>query len=319
MGLLGSIAAGVADKVGTAAMQLGEKQIATLIEEERAKRLEEHRVATQEAATIRAEGRGIENRKLERGIIHDETVARSGDLRDIKVADQRALNIENTRAEIERFEKLAPLKRADAIATVTESLKAQATPDMLAAARKIAQAKHIVDPSYSLVQDADGTMLTVDSKTGKVGGVLKNPDTGEPVVKKSDEQLKAATAAVNVLNAEALRLQRDLKTAEDHYKAQKPSDVTTSPEAKKKADDEWKAAQAEYRAAIAALAPRRALAEAIIFDKTGPKKPAGPEQLAGPRDDAPGLLGTPKPGPAAPSATIEYVRDASGKLVPKQK
>lgn len=319
MGLLGSALLGGAAAAGGYTADVAEKNIQSLIAEDRMKRLEEHRVATQEAATVRGEQRKIENDRTVRKEILDETIANAPKLREIKTADQRALNEENLRAEVSKFEKMAPLKRADAIATATETLKAQATPEMLAAARKIAMAKHIVDPSYSLTQDADGTIRTFDARSGKVGEALKDPATGQPIVRRSDEQVRAAREVILATGAEIRSADSVLATANAHYKAQKPNEQTTDPAVKKKADEEWAAAQKAYQIRVEAARAERSLAVAALSTKvTGAKKSDGPEQLGGPTDGG-GLAETARPAGqnAAPSRRFRLTADGKIEQVTK--
>ena len=109
--------------------------------------------------------------------------AASGLLRgtlDAKIEEKKALGAEDTNLGLERFKTLAPVQRQEAIDTEVAKLTALATPEMLKATRNVALAKHIVDPSYTLIPNADGTVTTFDSKSGKTTGILKGPD-GEPI------------------------------------------------------------------------------------------------------------------------------------------
>lgn len=196
-----------------------------------------------------------------------------------EVARKKALTGVETEAEIEKFTRLAPLKRKEAIDAEVAKLRAMSTPEMLKAERSIAMAKHIVDPSYSLIPNADGTVTTFDSRSGKSGGTLKGPD-GKDIVRKDPEEMKAATAVINMANA-------NLRVAEAAYKA---SASELDPVAKSAATAEWKNAQAEAKRLTAP-------AYAILYAKAGITDEVGTSAAA-----APGIVDPFKPGAAKPAA-----------------
>lgn len=180
------------------------------------------------------------------------------------------LNVETTRAkelaaieiqrQVDAFEKLAPLRRQEAIDTELGKLKALSTPEALKATRAIAQAGHIVDPQYSLVPQADGTVTAVNLRNPSDSRVVKDAD-GKPIVRKDSEEMKAAVSVINLANTE-------LKIAEAAYKVDSQS---MEPGAKEKAEVVWRDAQ---RRAREIAAP----AYAVLFDKAkipGVKNDAG--------------------------------------------
>lgn len=170
-----------------------------------------------------------------------------------RIAEKTTLGAADTQIELERFTKLEPTKRKALIDAEVEKLKAMSTPEMLAASKKIALSKHIVDPSYQLIPNADGTVTTFDSRSGRSGGTLKDSD-GNPIIRKDSEEMKAATAVINMANA-------NLKTAEAAYKATM-ADVMADSAAKAASAAEWKSAQEEARRLTAP-------AYAVLYAKAG--------------------------------------------------
>lgn len=157
------------------------------------------------------------------------------------------------KSETDAFTALAPIKRQEAIDTEVAKVRAMATPEMLQAVRSEALAKHIVDPAYTLIPNADGTVTTFDAHSGKSTGTLKGPD-GQPVIRKDPEELKAATAVISMANA-------NLRIAQAEYKAA-ASDMSGDPGSKARADAAWKNAQEESRRLTAP-------AYAVLYGKAG--------------------------------------------------
>jgi hypothetical protein len=281
MGLLGDMLAGAADRGGAALEKAGLVKWEADVREEAAKRLEEHRSRLAEDSAVRAEQRGIENRKTERGIIHEETKARAADLTAIEVDRQLKVGMAKNQVDLDKLKAEGPERIRQAVQTQTETLAAMSTPEALKQARSIALAKHIVDPSYQLVPLSDGTIATVDTKSGKSGGVLKGAD-GEPLVRKDSEELKAAT--------EALRFANQISTvANASYRATINSpemkDIGTDPATKERVRAEAEATLASEKKRAEELA---ACAIAVLMRKgkaTPPKVPglmdAGPESYPG--------------------------------------
>lgn len=198
-----------------------------------------------------------------------------------EIARKTALAGVETQAEIEKFTKLAPLKRQEAIDAEVAKLRAMSTPEMLKAERSVAMAKHIVDPSYTLIPNADGTVTTFDSKSGKSSGTLKGPD-GQPIIRKDPEEMKAATAVINMANA-------NLRVAEAAYKA---SASEMDPAIKASATAEWKNAQAEAKRLTAP-------AYVVLYAKAGIPDAGTPE---------PAAVAVTTPSPAA----ISYLKKNPG-------
>lgn len=198
-----------------------------------------------------------------------------------KVAEKTALTGVETQAEIEKFKQLDPLKRKSALDAEMEKLRAFSTPEMLKAERNIALAKHIVDPSYTLIPNADGTVTTFDSKSGKSGGTLTGPD-GKPIVRKDPEEMKAATAVINMANA-------NLRVAEAAYKA---AASEMDPVVKASATAEWKNAQAEAKRLTAP-------AYAVLYAKAGIPDEGNTAPTAAPGIVDPFKSGAPRPATKA--------------------
>lgn len=157
-----------------------------------------------------------------------------------KAEEKRIIGAAEIDNEVKKFERMAPLQRQEAIATEVEKLKALSTPEALKASRAIALSKHIVDPSYQLIPQADGTVVTFDARSGKTGGVLKTPD-GEPVVRKDPEELKAAASVINMANA-------NLRIAQaDHKASLAAADASGDAAARARADAAWALAQEEAK------------------------------------------------------------------------
>ena len=313
MGLLGFGLAGAAEKAGSFIQKTSLDQIESDIALERAQAIKLFSSKVDEDAAIRGEDRKIKNDKLVRDQRWQEEQDQNPKRIAMEIEKRKQINIEETRAAVDRFTQLAPLQREEALKTETERLKAMATPEALKAARSIALAKHIVDPSYTAVANDDGTVLMVNSKNPRDTFELKDPATGEPVVRKDPEQLKAATVFNNSLNAERTAANAELNAARAHYKDQKPNDPATPPEAKQAAEKAWAAAEAAHRAKIAGIDERQRLVQAVIFGKAKPKggmveQPEQPEQLGGPRGEAPKAEALGGPRGEAPKAEAPAVR-----------
>lgn len=164
------------------------------------------------------------------------TVRNAPGLLDVEVKRKEGVAAAELRGEVEKFKTLKPLERQEQIDTAVAKLKALSSPEMLEAERKIKLAGHIVDPAYTLIPNADGTVTTFDAHSGKSVGVVKDAD-GKPIVRKDPEEMKAAVSVINLANTQ-------LKIAEAAYKADASS---LEPGAKEKATVAWQAAQAEAK------------------------------------------------------------------------
>jgi hypothetical protein len=186
------------------------------------------------------------------------TIRNAPGLLGVKAMESEAV----LKAKLKEFEALAPLQRQAAIDTEVAKVKALATPEMLAAVKSIEQAKHIVDPQYSLMPQADGTVVAVNARNPKDTKVLQDAD-GKPLVRKDPEEMKAAVAVINLSNT-------NLRIAEAAYKADSAS---LEPGVKEKATIAWEAAQREAKMMTAP-------AYAVLYGKAkipgvAPEAPAG--------------------------------------------
>lgn len=169
-----------------------------------------------------------------------------------KIAEKEALGFAETKIELDKFSTLAPVKRQEAIDSAVAVLRAQSTPEMLRAERQIAQAKHIVDPSYTAMAQSDGTVVMVNTRNPRDAKLLEV--NGTAVVRKDPEELKAATSVINMASA-------NLRIAQAEHKAA-VSDIGADPATKAGADAAWKSAQDEARRVTAP-------AYAVLFGKAG--------------------------------------------------
>lgn len=225
------------------AAQGAQKVYNDYLDEEAKMRLEDARIAAQEQLAIRTDERNWKNEK-----------ARAPEKTAMAVANTKAVNVGN----VESLEELAPRTTAvdvakaralsdGALATEVAQQPTKlglinvASEDALARRerdaprtnkldRQSAQAKHIVDPSYTMVPNADGTVLMFNSRNPGAGAITLKDDKGEPIVRKDPEELRAATALINAAGQE-------LKIAEAAYKADPTSPTSVQ---------EWKNAQDRY-------------------------------------------------------------------------
>jgi hypothetical protein len=215
---------------------------------------------------IRREGRLSDiNQDTDPAIIAKKGAAASGLINATTEAEankRKKFGEVDTKIAVDQFEKLAPLQRKEAIDAAAAQVKALATPEMLKASRDIALSKHIVDPSYILIPNLDGTVTTFDSKSGKSGGVLTGTD-GKPVIRNDPEELRAAVSVINMANT-------NLKIAQAAYKAAE-SDITADPSAKAAAAAEWKAAREEAKRLTAP-------AYAVLYKKANIEVPESTEK-----------------------------------------
>lgn len=265
MGIIAGMLAGAAEGAGNAGVKVGLNEQEAAIQAERDARLKENAIALQHSAEdIRQAGRTADiEQDTSPAVVAKKAAAASGLITGTtaaRVADTAAVSAQNAKDELARFQLLEPAKRKAVVDDAVAKLTALSTPDMLAAARKIALSTHIVDPSYTLIPNADGTVTTFDSKSGKSGGVLKD-SAGEPVIRKDPEELKAAASVINMANT-------NLRIAQAEHKAT-INDINTDQQSKAAADEAWKAAQADARRVSAP-------ALAILYGKAGIKTPATP-------------------------------------------
>jgi len=129
-----------------------------------------------------------------------------------RTADAEAIGRTETKIELDRFMALDPVKRKAALDAKTAEVTAMSTPDMLKRGRAIAQSTHIVDPNWTLIPNSDGTVTTFDTHSGATRGNLKGVD-GKDVIRKDPEELKAATAVINMANSDYKIAQAEHKTA----------------------------------------------------------------------------------------------------------
>jgi len=215
MGLLDRLQNGVAAGAETAS-EAFMAQFKSQVEQERQEAL----VRAQESSRIRtakAEA-GIQLNTRQKSFEQDE--ANAGLLRARKVADEQAVGqVRNT------------LERGAAKNKLTDELEfnKKNAKDIAGIERMIAQARHITDPSYQMVQQQDGSVLMVNSKNPKQSQLLIGAD-GKPVIHKNPEELKAA-------NAILIRAGDELKVAKAIYDS---SNKTPADE------QEWKNAQSSY-------------------------------------------------------------------------
>ena len=236
--------------------------------DELASKREEARDIRQEGYKVAAENREIVNAPLKQEALFPglEKIAKMQS-NILSEADAKKITLESE-TRIAEFKTLDPLKRASAIATQVETLKALSTPEALKSERNIALAKHIVDPSYSITAAGDGTIRTFDTRSGKVGGQLTDPTTGEIIKVKDPQELAAATSIVSLVNTQ-------LRIAQADHKAELTSitsDVMLSAEDRKTRID---AANATWKAAVEQARKDAAPAAAILNIKaTGTPTPA---------------------------------------------
>lgn len=180
----------------------------------------------------------------------------------------------DTDAKVEEFKKLAPLQREEAVKLAEQSLRAMTTPEMLRLTRAQAQAKHIVDPSYTLIPQGDGTLVAFDQRTGKNTGVLKGED-GKPLIRKDPEELKAVATALNAAGT-------NLRIEEAAFNAAM-KDPSADDAAKAAAQAKFDAARADYERikgpAMAVLFGKGKVDEAKTAPTTPAPKPKGQRKL----------------------------------------
>lgn len=230
-------------QAGTAAAAVGLEGVKASLEQDRIKLADQlagarelARDNRQKEAQIETEERAITNAPRMQDAQRPGLLALAEGQSGIRINEARQTAIIQTEREVEAFRTLAPLKRQEAIDTEVAKVKALATPDMLKAARAIAQAGHIVDPQYSLMPNADGTVDAVNLRNPKDTVKLKDAD-GKPLVRKDGEEMKAAVSVINLANT-------NLKIAEAAYKVDAAS---LEPGVKEKAVVNWEAAQREAK------------------------------------------------------------------------
>ena len=191
-------------------------QFKSQVEQERQEAL----IRAQEASRIRTAEAEADIQLNTRQKSFEQDEANSGLLRARKVADEQAVG--QVRTTLER--DASKNKMADEFAFKKENAK-----DIAGIERVIAQAKHITDPSYQMVQQQDGSVLMVNSKNPKQSQLLTGAD-GKPVIRKDPEELKAASTIL-------IRAGDELKVAKATYDS---SNKTPADE------QEWKNAQSSY-------------------------------------------------------------------------
>lgn len=293
LGLIGTAMAGAAEGAGRSAAPLAKftadaelQARAEAAQEKRDQRLSELRKGEADYAEgLRRAGRQSDiDQDTDPGNVAKKGAAAAGLIEaqiPAKVAEKKALGEVDTQQKVDEFMRMAPLQREEAVKTALARLEALSTPEALAAARKIKLAEHIVDPQYTMIPNADGTVDAVNVRNPGAGVVKLKGADGEPIIRKDPEELKAATSIINMANG-------NLRIAEAAYKAGKDD---PDPVVKAQAEETWRQAQAEARRLTAP-------AYAVLYGKSGAK----------------GI----DPGPAAPSSPYaegtEVRNKADGKV-----
>ena len=184
-------------------------------------------------------------------------------------------------------------------------------PQLAKNARALAQAGHIVDPSYTAIPNADGTVDMVDSRNPKNIVKLTGAD-GKPIIRKDPEELKAASTIINTANT-------NLKIAEAKFKADPMA---------KGAETEWQEAQVEHRRVTApalsilygkaGVDTKTTTKDEIRYDAAGnayKKGPDGKPVPVNPSGEKPGMINQPtSQDPAAAlrkeMVALEYKKNA---------
>ena len=247
MGIIGAGLAGGLEKGGEGVARVGGKLLDAEIEKEKQAAIAARELNLQRLGFAHREKMvGVESRsrlaERQAGIEQDvdpENVRRrglaAGTLIEAtipaRVKERKELAAVDIQTELDKFSKLAPLHRQEAIDSAVAVLTAKSTPEMLEATKKIAQAGNIVNPSYALIPNADGTVTTFDSRSGKSGGTLMGPD-GKPIIRKDPAELTAATAVINMANT-------NLKIAQAEHKAA-IADIGIDPATRAAANTVWK-------------------------------------------------------------------------------
>lgn len=171
----------------------------------------------------------------------------------------------DTQVELDRFRALAPAKRAEEIAAETEKLKALSSPEMLQATRRIAAAKHIVDPSYTQIKDEDGKTYLVNTRNPKDKQLLEID--GKPIIQANPEMRALANSALN-------KARDDMRAAGLEHKTALAA-AMGDPAKEKIANDEYREARVR---ADAIAAP----ALALLMGKAGISPASAPERAPQP-------------------------------------
>lgn len=194
MGLLDRLQNGIAAGAETAS-EAFMTQFKLQVEQERQEAL----VRAQEASRLRTAKAEADIQLDTRKKSFEQDEANSGLLRKRKVADEQAVGqVRNTLEREANKNKLAD----------EFEFKKKNAKDIVDIERKIAQARHIVDPSIDLIPNGDGTFMRFDKRTGKSLGVLTDPGTGKPVVGAKDVS-KANLEVAQSLAKEGLELMKD--------------------------------------------------------------------------------------------------------------
>jgi len=338
MGLLSAAAVGGAAALGGFGADVAEKNIQSLIMEDRMKRLEEHRVATQEAATIRGEQRKIANDATVREQVFQETKARAPELRQIKVDDAMAV----AQAEIKlktdpkNVELIAAADAAKAkyAAVAAKDLQAEllSDPKYLANMKAVLQVEHPERFAAAAASAANAAKARFELETAKDVrearlDLAAAQNAGDPDRVKQARDILAAlegtagraqqTADASIIETSRKMLdtlERDITSRETNIRQSK-TDIAADPNS---AESKAKASNlARMERELAGLMKERDLARGnvkTLLDNY--------QREYGARTKPAGLAETPKPDAAAPAAeakpAIEYERGPDGKLRPKQ-
>lgn len=185
MGIMGALGAGVAGAAG-AAEKIGLEQIQAMIDEDKQKALLQMREESQKRLTQHAADVQLDTRQRE----SDQDEINAPRVRARKVADETAVG--TARANVEREAKKGQMQ--DALDFTTTNRK-----DLAANERALAQARHIVDPSFTYKTDENGLVFAIDQRNPKNAVQVNGPD-GKPLKATDPEEMRAITTAVNGIN-----------------------------------------------------------------------------------------------------------------------
>ena len=245
MGIMDALAGGLSEAAGGAA-KIGFDMIQSQIDQDREAALIQMRTEAQKG--LMQTGEDIRRGGRQADFEQDQTNAPA----KMKTMADQETAVGTARAGVER--EAAKNKAQDTLQFQTDNQK-----QITSNERASALAKHIVDPAYTMVPNADGTVTMVNTRNPNAGAVTLKGEDGKPIIRKDPEELKAATAILNDAN-------KTLSIAEAKFKAD-----SMNPEAQA----EWKAAQQQHARDTAA-------SRAVILGKAGAdssKEPAQPRQI----------------------------------------
>ena len=167
----------------------------------------------------------------------DQDIANAPKKAEAEAATKRTVGAAENDVAIARERDMAPVKLKNEIAEKDAALDFQTAhlKQLVGNERALAQARHIVDPSYQMISNQDGTVSLFNTRNPKAGAITLTGSDGKPVIQKNLQEMQSAKEMLSAASSE-------LRIAETAYQSAIKNDPTDAV-----AKKTWDEAQARYK------------------------------------------------------------------------